>query len=187
LGLAYRVRGSVHYHQGESMAASRQAWHRRSWEFYVFIQRLLVEDWFQATRVRILCPHPQWHTHSNQVTPIPTRPHLQMVPLPGPRIYEPSQCPSAAPMWRFGFISYWAKWNKSHTGKCHSGTCQSRVSPESPSTAQHGYPSFSVLTQRFHLPSARNSPLRRAVFLSCTWGKCVPGFPFLHFLPSGKR
>jgi hypothetical protein len=39
---------------------------------------------------RILYPHPQWHTHSNQVTPIPTRPHLQMVPLPGPRIYKPS-------------------------------------------------------------------------------------------------
>jgi hypothetical protein len=46
---------------------------------------------FQATRVRILYPHPQWHTNSNQVTPIPTRPHLQMVPLPGPRIYKPSQ------------------------------------------------------------------------------------------------
>jgi hypothetical protein len=30
LGLAYRFRGSVHYHQGESMAASRQAWCRRS-------------------------------------------------------------------------------------------------------------------------------------------------------------
>ena len=27
----------------------------------------------------------------NQVIPIPTRPHLQMVPLPGPRIYKPSQ------------------------------------------------------------------------------------------------
>jgi hypothetical protein len=30
-------------------------------------------------------------TYYNQVTPIPTRPHLQMVPLPGPRIYKPSQ------------------------------------------------------------------------------------------------
>jgi hypothetical protein len=45
---------------------------------------------FQATRVRILSPHPQRHTYSNQVTPIQTRPHLQMVPLPGPRIYKPS-------------------------------------------------------------------------------------------------
>jgi hypothetical protein len=42
--LPNRFRGSVHYHQGGSMAVSRQAWHRRSWEFYVFIQRLLVED-----------------------------------------------------------------------------------------------------------------------------------------------
>jgi len=30
LGLAYRFRGSVHYHQGRNMAASRQAWCRRS-------------------------------------------------------------------------------------------------------------------------------------------------------------
>jgi hypothetical protein len=87
LGLAYRFRGSGHYHQGRSMTASRQAWHRQSWEFYVFIQRLLVEDWL---RVRVLSPHPQWHTYSSQVTPIPTRPHLQMVPLHGPRIYKPS-------------------------------------------------------------------------------------------------
>jgi hypothetical protein len=30
LGLAYRFRGSVLYHQGGSMAASRQEWHRQS-------------------------------------------------------------------------------------------------------------------------------------------------------------
>jgi hypothetical protein len=29
------------------------------------------------------------YTHSD--TPIPARPQLQMVPLPGPRIYKPSQ------------------------------------------------------------------------------------------------
>ena len=44
LGLAYRFRGSVHYHQGGNMAVFRQAWHKQSWEFYIFIQRLLVED-----------------------------------------------------------------------------------------------------------------------------------------------
>jgi hypothetical protein len=33
----------------------------------------------QATGVRVLSPHPQWHTYSNQVTPIPTRPHLQNI------------------------------------------------------------------------------------------------------------
>jgi hypothetical protein len=43
--------------------------------------------------VRVLSPHPQWHTYSNQVTPIPSRPHLQMMPLPGPRIYKPSHPP----------------------------------------------------------------------------------------------
>jgi hypothetical protein len=30
LGLAYWFKGSVHYHQGRNMAASRQAWYRRS-------------------------------------------------------------------------------------------------------------------------------------------------------------
>jgi hypothetical protein len=29
--------GSVYYLQGRSMAASRQAWNRRSWEFYIVI------------------------------------------------------------------------------------------------------------------------------------------------------
>jgi len=45
LGLAYRVRESVHYHQGRSMAVSRQAWGWRNREFCIFIRRLLVEDW----------------------------------------------------------------------------------------------------------------------------------------------
>jgi hypothetical protein len=44
IGAGYKFRGSVHYHQGGSMAASKQAWHRQNREFYVFIQRLLVED-----------------------------------------------------------------------------------------------------------------------------------------------
>jgi hypothetical protein len=43
LGLAYRFRGSVHYH-GRSMAASRQAWWRRSWKFCIFIGRQTGED-----------------------------------------------------------------------------------------------------------------------------------------------
>jgi hypothetical protein len=30
LGLAYRFRGSVHYHQGGSIAVCRQAWLRQS-------------------------------------------------------------------------------------------------------------------------------------------------------------
>ena len=59
------------------MIVSRQAWCRQSWEFYIFISRLLVE-----ARVRVLCPHPQWHTHSNKATPL-------IVPLPGPSIYKP--------------------------------------------------------------------------------------------------
>jgi hypothetical protein len=36
-GSLYRLRGSVQDHQGGNMVASRQAWFRRSWEFYIFI------------------------------------------------------------------------------------------------------------------------------------------------------
>jgi len=32
--------------------------------------------------------HTQWHTYSNKAIPTPTRPHLLIVPLPGPRIYN---------------------------------------------------------------------------------------------------
>jgi hypothetical protein len=37
---AYRFRGSGHYHQGRNMVAYRQARHRKSREFYIFIKRL---------------------------------------------------------------------------------------------------------------------------------------------------
>jgi hypothetical protein len=84
LWLAHRFGGSVHYHQSGSMVASRQAWCRRSWEFYIFIWRLLWGDalpgsWDEGLRA---------HTHDD--TPVPTRPHLLIVPLLGPSIYKPS-------------------------------------------------------------------------------------------------
>ena len=44
---------------------------------------------FQAAKTRILSPHPQWHTSSNKATPILTRPHLQILPLPGLSISKP--------------------------------------------------------------------------------------------------
>jgi hypothetical protein len=76
LGLAYRFRGSVHYHQGGSMAASRQAWRRQSWELYVFIQRLLLEDWLPGNWGESLKPTPTvthlfqpGHTYSIKATP----------------------------------------------------------------------------------------------------------------------
>jgi hypothetical protein len=74
LGLAYRFRGSVCYYQGSSMAASRQAWRRRSWEFYIFIWRLLVEDWFLGHYEKGL----KVHAYSDNKS------HLQIVPPPGP-------------------------------------------------------------------------------------------------------
>ena len=56
----------------------KQVWCRRSFEFYSFISRLLVDACSQATRKRVS-------------KPIPTRPHLPTVPLPGPSIDKPSQ------------------------------------------------------------------------------------------------
>jgi len=78
VGLAYRFRGSVHYHQGRSLVASKQAWCRRSWEFYIFIWRLLWKDWLPGSELL------KAHTHSD--TPTPTRPHYLMLP----NIYQPS-------------------------------------------------------------------------------------------------
>ena len=37
-------RGLVSHYQGGNMAASRQAWCRQGWEFYIFTWKLL-EDW----------------------------------------------------------------------------------------------------------------------------------------------
>jgi hypothetical protein len=67
--LTYRFRGSVHYHQGRNMAASRQAWWRWSWEFYIFIWRSL-EDWLPGSSDEDL----KAYAHSD--IPTPTRPHL---------------------------------------------------------------------------------------------------------------
>jgi hypothetical protein len=75
IGTGFQVRGSVHYHQGGSMAESRQAWCRRSWEFYIFIWRLLAEYWLQAASTRVLkltssdTLLPQGHTYSNRANP----------------------------------------------------------------------------------------------------------------------
>jgi len=78
LGLAYRVRGSVHYHQGKSIAASRQAWCRRSWVLHPHPKgvrnRLSIPRQLGGG-----CPSPP---HSDTLPP--TRPHLLIVPLPGP-------------------------------------------------------------------------------------------------------
>ena len=43
---------------------------------------------FQAVQSP-LCLCPQWHTSSDKATPIPTKPHLLIVPLPGPSIFKP--------------------------------------------------------------------------------------------------
>lgn len=49
MGLVYKFSSLVHYHQGGSMAASRQTWYRRSWVFYIIISRLLLENWFSCS------------------------------------------------------------------------------------------------------------------------------------------
>jgi hypothetical protein len=71
LGLAYRFRGSVHYHQGGSMAVSRQAWRRRSWEFYLCLHP-------KAASGRLTSRQLAWgsYTHTHSDTLIPTRSHI---------------------------------------------------------------------------------------------------------------
>ena len=76
------------------MAASRQAWCRRSWEFYIFIWRLLADTGFQAARARVLRPCLQWHTYSNKAAP----PNSV---TPGPSLYKPSQlCIRSSVLWK---------------------------------------------------------------------------------------
>jgi hypothetical protein len=91
LGLTCKFRGSVHYHQGRSITASRQAWCRRTWEFSIFIWRLLGEDWLPGSWDEGL----KAHAHSDTSTP--TRPYLQILPHPGPRIYKPPLHPQSKP------------------------------------------------------------------------------------------
>jgi hypothetical protein len=63
-----RFRGSD-YHQGRSMAASRQAWCRRSWDFYIFIWRLLAEYWLPGSEDEGLKAHAHSDSnYSNKVT-----------------------------------------------------------------------------------------------------------------------
>ena len=82
LGVAYRLRGSVHYCRGRSMGLSRQAWCRRIWELYIVIWWLLENTDFQAARMRLIKPtstvtHPlhQSHPYPFKATLTPTRPH----------------------------------------------------------------------------------------------------------------
>jgi hypothetical protein len=77
--------------------------------------------------LRVLCLNPKaasgrltsrqlgWgsYTHTHSDTPIPTSSHLQMVPLPGPRIYKPSHLGSK----RFpGPSGDDLSWNTQHRG-----------------------------------------------------------------------
>jgi hypothetical protein len=106
---------------------------RRSWEFHIFIWRLLVKTHFQAARVS---PHPQWHISSNKAIPTPTMPYLLIVPLPGPSIYKSSQCSFLVSYGSMHFLIHtvvmfepyvatYDQWQPSHAGPtCHShGTC----------------------------------------------------------------
>ena len=89
MGLAYRFRGLVHYHQGRNMAASMQAWLRRSWEFYILFWRQRWEAWLPAAKKGVLKPlstvthfFQQSHTYSNKAIPpnsaIPWAKHIQI-------------------------------------------------------------------------------------------------------------
>jgi hypothetical protein len=90
IGVFYRFRGSVQYYQGGgvgSRAASRQACCRRSWEF-LHLKASSGRLDFQAARVKVLCPCPQWDTYSNKATPpnsaTPWAKHIQTMTTPYP-------------------------------------------------------------------------------------------------------
>ena len=69
------------------IAASRQARHRRSWEFYILVQRQWGEDYFLSSGQLgggSQSPPLQWHTSSNKNTTLNSA-------LPGPSIFKPPQ------------------------------------------------------------------------------------------------
>jgi hypothetical protein len=73
LWLAYKFRGSVHYHQGRNLAASRQAWCRMSCEFYIFTWRLLGGDWLPGSSDEGLKAHNWGWGFSSVVERLPSK------------------------------------------------------------------------------------------------------------------
>jgi hypothetical protein len=68
-----------------SMVEYRHTWCWRRQEFYIFIERkpgtnCLPHGWEEGLKT---------HPHSDTLSP--TRPHLLIVPLPGPSIFKPPQ------------------------------------------------------------------------------------------------
>lgn len=92
-----QVQSSDHYLQGGNMVASRQAWYKRSWEFFLHLH-------LKAVRRRLASmqlgggpqsPPTRWHISSNKATPIQKAPlngatpwanHNYHIPLPAPSI-----------------------------------------------------------------------------------------------------
>jgi hypothetical protein len=82
-------RGSVHYYQGGK--------HGRIWADRDLEESKVLHLDQQANR-RSVSPawlqgesqisSPQWHTISNKATPITKRPHLLIIPFPGPSIFK---------------------------------------------------------------------------------------------------
>jgi hypothetical protein len=86
------------------MAASRLSWHRKSWEYYIFIQRLLVEDWLPGNWGESINPTPTVthllkpiHTYSNKATlpngATPWSKNIQTITVPYlKKQNKPTQC-----------------------------------------------------------------------------------------------
>jgi len=86
LGLAYRLRDSVHYHQGRSMATSQHPGRHGAGraEFYIFTQKNPGTDTSPYEEIGGGSPS---LPHSDTLPPI--RPYSLIVPLPGPSICKP--------------------------------------------------------------------------------------------------
>jgi hypothetical protein len=83
LGLAYKSRGSVHYHHGGKYGSIQAGMALE--ELRVLYLHPKEANYLQAARKRSSKSHP----HSD--APPPTRPRLLIVPLPGLSIFKPPQ------------------------------------------------------------------------------------------------
>jgi hypothetical protein len=84
LGLAYQLKGSVHYHQGRKHGSIQTGMALEELKvLHLVLKSKQEKTSSHMTRRRVSNPTPKSDTL------LPTRPHLLIVPLPGASIFKP--------------------------------------------------------------------------------------------------
>jgi hypothetical protein len=86
LGLAYRFRGSVHYHHGGKHGCVQAGLELEEWRILHFVLKATRRLWITLTRIKHMYETSNSHVHSDTL-PL-TRPHPLIVPLPTSSIFK---------------------------------------------------------------------------------------------------